>query len=47
MELGALVALRTSATAFGLSGTELAEILGGLRDEFAEELHFDAAEGLA
>jgi hypothetical protein len=47
VELGALVTLRTSAAAFGLAGTELAEILGRLGDEFAEELYFDAAEGLA
>ena len=30
-----------------LAGAELAEVFGGLGDGAAEELHFNAAEGLA
>ena len=47
MELGALVALRTTAAALGLAGAKLAEVFGRLGHNLRIELHLDAAEVLA
>jgi len=46
MELAALVALWLTPVVLGLTGTELAEVLGGLWDHVLEQLHFDAAQFL-
>ena len=47
VELGALVALRAAHGVLGLTGAELAEVLGGARHGVGVQLHFDAAEGFA
>lgn len=44
VELGGLVALRTTPGILGLAGAELAKVLGRLGDYILEELERDAAE---
>jgi hypothetical protein len=45
VELGALVALRTTNGSLALAGAELAEVLCCFGDDIFEELEGDAAEG--
>lgn len=47
VELGALVAEWFVTAAFGLTGAEFAEVIGGLGDDFGVELDFNPAERLA
>lgn len=47
VKLGALVALRPPGRVLGLTGAELAEVVGRLGDEVAEELKGDAAQRFA
>ena len=47
MKFTPLVPLRVSLRVFRLSGTILAEILGGLGCYVCEQFHFYAAEGFA
>lgn len=47
MELGELVANGASVGPPGLAGAELPEVLGGPGHDVVEELHLDAAKGLA
>lgn len=47
MEARAFVALGSAEVVLGFTGAELAEVFCGSGDGVAEELHFDAAEGLA
>lgn len=46
MELGALVALRTTYGGLALAGAELAKVLCCFGDDIFEEFKGDAAEGL-
>lgn len=47
MELRALIPQWLAIGALGLADAELPEVLGRLGDDAAEELDFDAPEGLA
>jgi hypothetical protein len=47
VELAAFVALRAPEVVLGLTGAELAEILGGLGDDISKELELDPSEGLS